>query len=434
MADDATPLISKARILALCGAKSNSEVTKLQLENLGITDENYEIFYLNGWIEEPEGDPELEGLVHGPFYSWVGTDLSLKDPQVVTAVKYVMDTIDLYGPFDGVYGFSQGALIASLVAGISGDDILMSEIQSASAPSIKGRSSTFRSSTTRSRNTMRRTRQTTRHKTRTAKSGTRASMFGRSRATRGSMFGLFGQGLEPTQEKAQPRFKFGIFACSACHSYLSGSSITSRGGQMEDDLIPVKSIHIVGIEDPIKTESEGVASMFANPTVLYHPGGHSISRDIKSHVEIIDSVGEFVRRQGEPVEVPYSTNFVEMSEVSSIAVQPTVQIGMVQLKDHLLPGGSKHKATILECLGAQDENKPFLNHARDTDGANATTYGELKEFIEGGNGDLRRLGVQFGDVVAYGAPPVSCFFCYSFSFSCINLLTGFMNIFPWLHL
>lgn len=80
-------------------------------------------------------------------------------------------------------------------------------------------------------------------------------------------------------------------------------------------------------------------------------------------------------------------------------------MAMVQLKDHLLPGGSKHKATILDCLDAQG-SKPFVNIARDMDGSNVTTYAELKDFIQGGDGDLRRIGVSYGDVVAYGAPPV----------------------------
>eukprot|EP00956_Cyclotella_meneghiniana_P042473 scaffold248482_cov120-Cyclotella_meneghiniana.AAC.1 len=39
------------------------------------------------------------------------------------------------------------------------------------------------------------------------------------------------------------------------------------------------------------------------------------------------------------------------------------------------------------------------------DGSNVTTYAELKDFIQGGDGDLRRIGVSYGDVVAYGAPP-----------------------------
>ena len=55
----------RPRILALCGAKSNNEVTRLQLENLRITDEAHDIVYLQGNIEVEEGDPALAGLVLG---------------------------------------------------------------------------------------------------------------------------------------------------------------------------------------------------------------------------------------------------------------------------------------------------------------------------------------------------------------------------------
>jgi len=43
--------------------------------------------------------------------------------------------------------------------------------------------------------------------------------------------------------------------------------------------------------------------------------------------------------------------------------------------------------------------------ARDTDPNKYTTYGDLTSFIEGGKGDLRRLGIKPGEVIAYGAPP-----------------------------
>ena len=33
----------RPRIIALCGAKSNNEVTKLQLQNLNITEDSYDI-------------------------------------------------------------------------------------------------------------------------------------------------------------------------------------------------------------------------------------------------------------------------------------------------------------------------------------------------------------------------------------------------------
>lgn len=54
--------IFRPRILALCGAQSNDEVTKLQLENLQITEENHDITYLRGPIEVEEGSPDLIGL------------------------------------------------------------------------------------------------------------------------------------------------------------------------------------------------------------------------------------------------------------------------------------------------------------------------------------------------------------------------------------
>ena len=54
--------IFRPRILALCGAQSNDEVTKLQLENLQITEENHDITYLRGQIEVEEGSPDLIGL------------------------------------------------------------------------------------------------------------------------------------------------------------------------------------------------------------------------------------------------------------------------------------------------------------------------------------------------------------------------------------
>ena len=58
------------RILAMHGARSNDDVTKLQLENLGITDDRYDIVYLHGGVEVEEADPAIAGLIRGPYYSW----------------------------------------------------------------------------------------------------------------------------------------------------------------------------------------------------------------------------------------------------------------------------------------------------------------------------------------------------------------------------
>ena len=55
------------------GAKSNNEVTRLQLENLNITEANYDIFYLHGPIVEDAADEELQVR-----FVWLSQTLSLR--------------------------------------------------------------------------------------------------------------------------------------------------------------------------------------------------------------------------------------------------------------------------------------------------------------------------------------------------------------------
>lgn len=104
---------TRPKILALCGAKSNDAVTKLQLENLHVTEKDYDIYYLHGNIEEEEGDEALEGLVHGPFYSWIDpSNENAMNESIVNSVRLVMKVVNAHGPFDGVYGFSNGKIIS----------------------------------------------------------------------------------------------------------------------------------------------------------------------------------------------------------------------------------------------------------------------------------------------------------------------------------
>ena len=98
----------KPKILALCGAKSNNAVTQLQLDNLHITHKDYDIHFLHGNIEEEEGDGNLAGLVHGPFYSWIdATDEKTMNESIVNAVRLVVKVSQIHGPFDGkcIYRF-----------------------------------------------------------------------------------------------------------------------------------------------------------------------------------------------------------------------------------------------------------------------------------------------------------------------------------------
>lgn len=114
--DTTTAATRRPRFLALCGARSNNDVTKLQLANLGINSEYYDIFYLHGPIKHDDNTNDndndiVDGLVQGPFYSWIDDSNSdALNETIINSVRLVLRVVEKYGPFEMVYGFSNGKL------------------------------------------------------------------------------------------------------------------------------------------------------------------------------------------------------------------------------------------------------------------------------------------------------------------------------------
>mmetsp|Transcript_5161 Transcript_5161/g.5692 ORF Transcript_5161/g.5692 Transcript_5161/m.5692 type:complete len:116 (+) Transcript_5161:667-1014(+) len=92
-------------------------------------------------------------------------------------------------------------------------------------------------------------------------------------------------------------------------------------------------------------------------------------------------------------------DFQPVSKLSSVGLLPHLQVALVKLETDSLPENICPKL-----LEAQDRGKPFLYTARERNPNNYISYGDVCDFIHGGEGDLRRLGVKTGEVVAYVAP------------------------------
>ena len=133
---------------------------------------------------------------------------------------------------------------------------------------------------------------------------------------------------------------------------------------------------------------------------MYHQQGHDVSRGSYKDRTLIRAIYDISHSLYDADALPILGNHKEVSPITSLALHPHFQLAHVKLKDEILPYG----ATIINCLKAQPRTKPFLFDARNDKGV-STTYGEVLDFIDGGGGDLRRIGVNSGDVVAYGAPP-----------------------------
>lgn len=125
MESSGEPKSRRLRILALHGAKANNETTRIQLENLQITEEKYDLVYLRGFVEDAEGHKDLADLVSGPFYSWIDdTSNESRVESIHRSVLNVYHVIRDMGPFDGIFAFSSGAVIASIVMNMLYDETL----------------------------------------------------------------------------------------------------------------------------------------------------------------------------------------------------------------------------------------------------------------------------------------------------------------------
>jgi len=402
----------RPRILALCGAKSNNEVTRLQLENLNITEANFDIFFLHGPIIEDDGGEGLQGMVHGPFYSWIDqSDARATDESIVNGVRLVLQAVQHHGPFDGIYGFSNGGLIAALAANSSNDVTLGMLVDSSPKstqkhikrtivgdkdvvnPRVTAARASVITAGLRTSELGKARRTTTRH--------TRMSTVGGMRRTR-----MTGMGAPLI---TRPPFEFCVIACAGVSwleslDGLTCSDLFGEGGDPEDGsaLIGTRSMHLVGLEDPLKAKSEKIACLFRGAKVVYLPGGHAIGRGIASDDNIVPIIKDFVRDDNP--EFQRMSEFREMNAASHVAMQKNVQVAIVDLKQGNLPSGMYGNATIVNCLSSQPYDKPFLFNARNPDHV-ATTYGQALDFIIKGEGDLRRLGIKPGEVVSYAAPP-----------------------------
>lgn len=349
---------SKPRLLALHGRGSNSDVTKLQLSNLGLLNSEYQITYLEGPVVADRPGPGVEGLaglVSGPWYSWLPEHLDGPDFQQTDdladalglAVEHVLSVLESDGPFDGIYGFSQGGVIAALVNNLLQDDSL------------------------------------------------RALLERRSN-----------KALAPSIQENLP-FPSVLIACAG--AALPWSALRAKAGLLATaPPLPPRStvMHLIGMQDEYKRWSESLAVALNAPSahVFYLDGGHEISQRHRRDAEVRNAVRQCLNgaldRLGEPgIEVADLT-WKRSSEHSCRAIAADAQISAVKLATHGLP------ETIADMLAAQPADAPLFRQARERDASRHTTYGQARLFCQpGGDGDLRRIGVQTGEVVAYVAPP-----------------------------
>ena len=102
-------MTAKPRILCLHGGGSNNDITPFQTGGLQLC-KRMECVYLHAPHVIPWCNPGLNRFSDGPFYVWADPTKSLEvqEDQWDESLEYLAKYMKENGPFDGVYGFSQG--------------------------------------------------------------------------------------------------------------------------------------------------------------------------------------------------------------------------------------------------------------------------------------------------------------------------------------
>ena len=388
----------KLKILALHGKSSNAEVTKLQLANLGITDCEYCIVYLDGPILEQVDDPETvgPGFVAGPFYSWFNGNYSDSTfrPSFLRAVAKVLMAVQTLGPFDAIYGFSQGATVAAFAA-LSFSDI---ELQTAIKKSFIPQPALARllasiSETEPTANGLPNTDtlhfQVKGRQLRSRGSKKRSSLLlKKSVSTEG--------GLRVNFFTEDP-FRYMLLACNV-HDHAVVAKVLGLKGS-HDRTVRIPSMHLIGISDPRKQMTERMVPMFFDAQVKYFVGGHAVDRMVSSDGDLLYTIKKCLMACQNVVEMS-PPEMKKISDCTRMGLMKWVQVAHVELDERELAN-----ETLLNSLSCKDPEAALLFNARENIGTNYTSYGDVLDFIQGGAGDLRHIHVNEGEVVAYGAPP-----------------------------
>jgi predicted esterase len=340
------------RILTLHGVSSNAAVSALQLENLRL----HGCDFVNAPAPmSVQPDPSVESLVEGPFYSWFDRDdaTTLKT-QLVHALQGLLEFVTKQGPFEGAYGFSQGAAMLTL---LMQDDVRRLISQASSDLKfefvILGCCSEV--------------------------GGLRRALGLPEVAPRRvdiPSLHIIGQ-KDPLRPKAE---------AVAMDMYSTGEQrmVLYTGGAHE-------------ITRDVRVDAEFCARMtwhFSRFSAAFaRAAGHGIMGELGTDGGVIlcESMGELVRTIDEST-LPWT----DISEFSSIRLVPSAQLVRCFIRE----AARERPQTFRDLLAAQPSDKPFLRDAQQP--SNFTTYGQLLQFVSpGGLGYLTAQGIRKGEVVVY---------------------------------
>lgn len=120
----------KPRLLCLHGFRTSGEILKKQLFTKWPPSvfQNLDLVFVDG-AYPAAGKSEVEGIFDPPYYEWFQFNKEFTEyTNFENCLKYIEDIMIEQGPFDGLLGFSQGAIISAGLPGLQAKGVALTKV------------------------------------------------------------------------------------------------------------------------------------------------------------------------------------------------------------------------------------------------------------------------------------------------------------------
>ncbi|KAI3912660.1 hypothetical protein MKX01_009630 [Papaver californicum] len=120
----------KPRVLCLHGFRTSGEIIKKQVTTKWPESVIHKLDLV--YVDAPfpcEGKSEVEGIFDPPYYEWFQFDKDFTEYRnFEECLEYIQDIMLKQGPFDGLLGFSQGAILSAALPGLQSKGLALTKV------------------------------------------------------------------------------------------------------------------------------------------------------------------------------------------------------------------------------------------------------------------------------------------------------------------
>ncbi|KAL2231835.1 esterase AGAP003155 [Sesamum indicum] len=120
----------KLRLLCLHGFRTSADIIKKQLTGKWHQSVLHKLDLV--FVDAPfpsQGKSDVEGIFDPPYYEWFQFNKEFTEYlNFDECLDYIQDCMIKHGPFDGLLGFSQGAILAAGLAGLQAKGLALTKV------------------------------------------------------------------------------------------------------------------------------------------------------------------------------------------------------------------------------------------------------------------------------------------------------------------